>query len=138
MVCVCTLPASRDKRSQMGLLQANGVRGERNEPFAHVCTIVLIVGIAPNYATFCSRHDGDASPTRVISAVVCCLCRRKRWKKEPSLFSFSITSYYRPADARVVHFPSCREIASPHICCFSLVFFMGDKEIGEGTTFKHV
>lgn len=125
---VCTLPARRDKRSQMGLFQAGEERRERSEPFAHVCTIVLIVGIAPNYATFCSRHDGDASPTRVISAVV-----RKGEEEEPSLLFFNYVLL--PAGKC-----SCGSFSELSRNCFATHLFLSAflKERGERTTFRHV
>lgn len=43
--CTRALPARQDKRFQMASFQAQGL-------FAHVCKMVLIVGIVPNYATF--------------------------------------------------------------------------------------
>jgi len=51
----------------------------KQEPFAHVCTTVLIVGIAPNYATFL-RPSADAFPSWIIAGRVRCTSHRTREK----------------------------------------------------------
>lgn len=59
--CVLS-PVRWDKRSQMGSFR--GRRGGKERKRGAICTrvhtMVLIVGIAPNYATFCGQRDGDA------------------------------------------------------------------------------
>lgn len=112
--CVLSL-VRRDKRSQMGSFR--GRRGEKErkrerEEGGAICTrvhtMVLIVGIAPNYATFCGQHDGDASPTRIILRCI---------KEENRVLLFFNYVLLRPSGrcSRAGHFPSRREIASPHI-----------------------
>lgn len=128
---VCTLPACRDKRSQMGLFQAGERReGEGEGERGAICTRVHDGA----YCRDCTelrnflrptrrRCIADESNRRTLPFYVA-LYETREGGTESSLFQLrSITG---PSYARAVHFPSRREIASLHI--YFPPFFLRERE----------
>lgn len=104
--------------------------------------MVLIVGIAPNYATFYGRDTtGDASPTRVIVPDVASCVVRNSWEKEEPRENPLFFNYVLLLDQHTLicgSFSESREIASLHIYFPPLFLRETKRDKGERTTFSRL